>query len=250
MSKRLGLLLLCLLLALPARADDYAAPTLANLAHTLVRFGAFDLTDDNLLDQYAMITDCDIYQRFYGNDFQWQRVRKLIRQDIKLNIGSYPIDYGYDAEMQLDRYDFRQHVFHFTPKTVVGSVNAITIYQTEDAPTCGTAKIADLPHIYRAVFDVPVTLEGLPLAPADAQALLKQMDKDKNRDRIVYAQFNLRIVYIEPIHRVATGGGAPVKYLQAGQTVDTHGIQFAARLDSVDFYEDPARTRLIYTYKP
>src|ERR1700733_2933880 len=98
MSARILLLLLCLL-PLPAPAvavassDASSQPadpqvhfTSANLMNTLMRFGALDPRDDKILDNYALVTQCDLYQNFYNNDFKWNKVRAAIRESIKMNI--------------------------------------------------------------------------------------------------------------------------------------------------------------------
>ncbi len=248
MIARFALFLVCLMLALPAYADDYAAAQIDNIAKTLVRFGALDISDDALLDEYAMVTDCDLYKRFYGNDFQWNKVRGLIRNSIQMNIASFPISYHYDARLQLDRYDFAQKTFMFTALTTIHNINTFVIYHREDAG-CGQAKVQFLPTTYRSVMDTPLTIPGIPLAEADAQAMLKQMDADKNDDRIVFTRFNLRIIYVDPLRKASLGDNAPPQYMQAGHAT-SHGMRFDARLDSVDFYEDPAMKRLIYSYRP
>jgi len=68
-----------------ARAqEEYATPTWANLVRTLVRFGALDLTDQNLLDEYALVAECDMYREYYPNDFRWDAVRKIIRKSVQM----------------------------------------------------------------------------------------------------------------------------------------------------------------------
>jgi hypothetical protein len=247
MIARLGFLLLCLFLAAPACADDYITPELDNLTRTLVRFGAINLSDADLLDEYAMITDCDIYQRFFGDDFKWNKVRGLIRDSVRANISTFPISYHYDAKLKLDRYDFNEKVFSFSDETSVHNINAFTILHRDESK-CGKARIHYLPLYYRTVLDSPVTVPGLPLSEPDARALLKRMNDDKNTERAIYARFNLRVVYIEPLRRENTDNG--VQYTQTGQAVNSRGMHLDARLDSADFYEDPAMTKLIYSYRP
>ena len=40
-----------------AHADDYVKPTWPDLTRTLIRFSALSLADQNILDEYAVITE-------------------------------------------------------------------------------------------------------------------------------------------------------------------------------------------------
>lgn len=242
-------LLLCLFLALPVQADDYIKPSFDNLLKTLVRFSALDLRIDPLLDEYAMVTDCGLYKNFYSDDFKWNQVRAAIRDSVRLNIATFPMSYQYDTNLQLGRYDFQQSLYKFTDKSTVDNVNAFMIYSIEE-PNCGGRPIKYLPSTFHAVLDVPVTIPGLPLAESDGRALLHEMEKDGNKDHIVYTRFNLNIVYVEPLRKVSIGENAAVRYSQSNTPASSHSVRLDTRLDSVDFFEDPAMTKLIYSYRP
>jgi len=246
MKKIIGILLFCLLAAAPAHADSYTKPTWPNLVRTLVRFNALNLGDDRLLDEYAIITECDLYKNFYRDDFKWNEVRQAIRQSVKMNIATFPTDYGYVTQLQLGRYDFHENLYRFTDKTTIKNVNSVLIYKVEGSP-CDGVEIKLIPVVFRGILDTPFYFEGLPLASKDAEALLKQMKDDNNTDHIVYTSFNLRVVYIEPL-RKGKVNGEDQEYTQAGG--DRRTARLDMQLDSIDFYEDPAMTKLIYHYQP
>jgi Domain of unknown function (DUF4852) len=107
MMKRFILLLALLVVALPAQASVYMRPTYDNLIKTLVRYGSLELTDDQVLDEYAMVTDCDLYKAFFGNDFKWGQVRDSMRESVQLNITKFPNSYVYEDKLALDHYDFQ-----------------------------------------------------------------------------------------------------------------------------------------------
>ena len=108
-----------------------------------------------------------------------------------------------------------------------------------------------IPRTYRAVLSSPLYLEGLPLTDKDAQDLLARMEKDENLGRIIYARFNLRTVYVEPLRKTAgkDAGGADDVYIQS-KAPDKSTARLDVQLDSIGFYEDPQMTKLIYLYQP
>jgi hypothetical protein len=237
----------CLFLALPARADNYVDPTFADIVRTLVRFNAIDLQDDDLIDEYAMVTDCNLFTHFYPNDFKWNEVRAAIRKSVSLNIATFPTRYHFDIKIQLDRYDFKQKNFRFTDSSAIHNVNPFLFVSKPDYK-CGKNLLKYLPTDYHAVLDAPVSITGLPFAESDADPLLHRMDASGNTNHAIYARFRLRVTDAEFLHRVNPPDGKPY-YAQNNQK-SGHNMLLGVHLDVVDFYEDENMTKLIYSYKP
>jgi hypothetical protein len=234
-----------------AQAQEYASISWANLMRTLVRFNALDLSDQNLLDEYAIITECDLYKSYYKDDFKWNQVRKAIRDSVQMNLAAYPTNYSHDLTSRLDRYDFEAKLFRFDGESSLRGVNTFLLYSVKGTG-CGDAKVSLLPRTFRAVLSMPLYLDGLPLSEGDAKALLSRMTKDNNPDRLIFARYNFRTVYIEPLHRKAEMGKAASGKTQYTQTNSSSSdeVRFDVQLDSIGFYEDPQRTKLIYSYMP
>lgn len=233
------------------RADEYVKASHEAMVNTLIRFGAISIGDDLVIDDYAILNECKLFAKFKTDDFKWQRIREGIRQSIRQNVESYPTSYIYEAELQLDRYDFKEKNFVFKEKATIRNVNAFVIYSTE-GKECANKPLSVLPRTYRAVLDQPIYFTGLPLAEKDGEALLNRMRDSGNRDRIVYARFKIRITYISPLKRVASNQASnndnqPVQLEQDGVV---GAVRMDARLDGLDIYEDEAHSRLIFSYQP
>jgi len=238
-----------LLLASPAFASDtdsgeWASPTLTNLVHTLFRYGALDLNDDRIIDDYAKITECELVIKFYHNDFKWNKVRAAVRQSMHMNMKTYPSAFYYVTRVQLGRYDFKGHMFLFDEGTKLQGVNSFQL--TDQRVPCGRENLTVIPTDYHLIIDVPVTLLGLPLSEKDAEALLDRMDLNDDKDRVIYAQFNLRVVHIAPMHKVM-GSDQKIYYTQQ-LMANNLSMRINAQLDTIEFFEDKDRTHLIYTY--
>lgn len=233
----------------PSVASDYGKPTWAGMLRTMVRFNALDLEDPTLIDEYAIVTECDLYRAFYRDDFKWNQVRQAVRQSVAQNLATFPAGYTYEVKLQLDRYDFDNQLYRFTDKSAIRNVNAFMIYSVEGIP-CGSTDVKALPRMYRAVVASPIYLEGIPLPEKDAKTLLKMMTESKNTDRIVYAKFNLRVVYVEPMRRTTKMVGLDLKTFYGQTTVDRPGLlRLDVRLDSIEFYADPQMRQLIYQFQ-
>jgi hypothetical protein len=246
--KRLVLLATLLLAAAPAHAEIYARPTWENLVHTLVRYGALDIRDDKILDEYAIITDCDIYRTFSGNDFKWNQVRVSMRESVQLNLSKFPGSYVYEDKLALDHYDFQDQMYRFSDKNPLQKVNAFFLYHASGL-TCNDTRINYVPRAFRAILDESVTLPGLPLTQRSADALLRRMDANNNKDRVVYVRFNLHINYIGKVDKNTDGGNTDPVYVQQGAAHDAP-VLLNSQVDSIDFYEDELHRKLLYSYQP
>ena len=234
----------------PSHADDeYADITWGNLARTLVRLNALNLTDATLLDQYAVVTECELYKAYYRDDFKWNQVRQAVKTSVKQNIATFPVSYHFDLPIQIQRYDFNTKAFSFTNGTNLNNVNTFVLFQTQ-SKGCGNQAAHDIPHNFRAVLSSPLFIENFPMPEKEAKNLLEQMKEDNNTDRILTASFNLRILYIEPWRRIENPTPGGVFHYQQPTIKDAVFIHMEARLDSIDFYEDKERTHLVYHYEP
>jgi Domain of unknown function (DUF4852) len=232
-----------------AEEGDYADATWPNLVRTLVRFNAIDMQDSAIVDEYSIITECDLYKSFYQNDFKWNQVREAVRKSISMNIATFPVKYHYDVKMQLDRYDFPTKVFRFTNKSIIENVNTFTLYSVEGTG-CGIADVKNMPRSFRAVIATPIYIDGLPFTEQDANVVLKLMDADENISRIIYASFNMHMTYIEPLQKTTSRGSGNMITTWTQGGLAAHTVRLDAQLDSIDFYEDAAKKRRIYTYQP
>ena len=236
-----------------SHAEDYVEPTWSDLLRTTIRFGAMDLHDNNLLDEYAAVNYCDIYKFYYKDDFKWNEIRKKIRKSTDMEMLKYPAHYYYYTVLQLDRYDFENKVYRFTDTTAIHDVNVFMLYQST-TPMCLDKAPHYIPRAFQAVSDTTFNLLGLPLAPADAQSLLRQMEADKNTLRTIVVKFDMTVTYIDRIRRAALipeAGSKAVTYFQAlDKPAPTGTLRMDVHLDSVSFYEDIHMTKLIYSVKP
>jgi len=218
---------------------------------TMVRFNALDITDKNILDEYAIITECDLYTAFYKNDFKWNQVRQAILKSVKNGVALFPTSYYFDTTVKLDRYDFENKIFLFAKSTSLNNINAFSLYSVK-GDVCGSSAIKYVPKEYKAVLDAPVVLNGLALSEKDAKELLKRMEKDKNTERAIFARFNVSIVYIDALRKSITTskGDSPskIQYEQTGKGTSKTSVRMDARLDSIQFYADPEMTQLIFQY--
>lgn len=240
--------ILALLAPMPAHADTFAPITLANLTKILIRFGILDIRKDENIDFYGKVTECKIYTKNYLDDFKWEKVRGALRESIRQNIATFPTGVMYDTTLQLGKYDFKDKLYRFSDKTSQFNVNVfrITVQNTDLCVKTQTGREV-LPREFKFVLDQPTLVTGLPMSEQEGSALLARLKENKNKDLIIYTRFNMRIVYIPSLRQDRLPPGA-VKDHQLTQDPFADGLRMDAQLDSIEYYEDEARTKLIYRY--
>jgi hypothetical protein len=130
---------------------------------------------------------------------------------------------------------------------------------TADKNFCAERKQYWLPATYQLVLRNPVKLPGLFMLEDDGRDLLKRLNQAGNTTHIIFMRVNVRVVFVAGIatseeiraqmyKRVMdklTGAKAVVL-----QNIKSDSIRMDSELDSIEFYEDEAHTKLIYTYRP
>ena len=241
----LSVLALCLLPCM-AHADEYIAPTPKALLQTMLRFGALDINNDVVIDDYAKIMECDLYSVFHENDFKWHKIRDGLRNKIRDEAITYPTYYTLQGYVSLDRYDFNNKMFKLKDSAQLMGVNSFAMAKS-NALFCD-AKLKIVPMDIHAVIESRINIPGFIMSEADASALLSRLLKDGNHARQILAKFNFRIVDV-PKLRIDYGAIAAWydKETFVGKMSD---VNMAAKLDSVEFYEDEAMKRRLFVYKP
>lgn len=231
-----------------ARADGFAKTTTANLIKTFIRFGALNIHDDNVINDYALLNECKVYKYFIHDDFRWHDVQTAIRQAIRQDVAVYPTAYNYDASLLLDRYDFKNNIYRFVIENGRQAINTFHL-STLNEESCGDVHLTAMPQEFNFVLDRSIQFPGIPLGEDQARDLLHDMEKSGNTQRKVYVRFKLKIVYIQPLLQKDTSNqpGGKLIYRQSDGSLSG---RLDSRLDSIEFYQDEARTKLIMKYTP
>jgi len=244
MMRRLALFFALIIWATPVAAEEqqvYEQPDAVKLVQSLFRFGAISVQDDAIIDDYAKIAECNLYQYFYKDDFKWNQLRTILRRKITSELPTYPTAFAATGRLHLDRYDFESKIFRLGTTRGLKSVNSFLLLDNNKFK-CGASEVKNLPSNYVAVIGEPVTVEGFEMSEEDARALLERMKRAGNVAREILVRFNLRILFIDRILVNDMG--------KKQQARIPENVRLDAQLDSIEFFEDKDMTRRIYVYEP
>lgn len=243
----LTMLALALMHSVAAQAaDEYLKPTPVALIQTLLRFGALDINNDVIIDDYGKVVECDLFGVFREDDFKWNKIREGLRSKIRNEAVTYPSTYTIRGYVKLDRYDFDTRMFKLNADSPILGVNAFRLMDIPQKSCNENLKV--VPMQYVAVIENRVNIPGFIMSESDAEALLGRLFKENNHTRQIIAKFNLRVVDVPKVK---------IDFSQISAWYDktrfvgkSQSINLVAKLDSIEFFEDEAMKRRLFVYRP
>ncbi len=139
----------------------YFEPTYLNLLRSMIRFKGYDIDNDDLLDSYTLIEGCDLYTKFYKDDFAWKQIRAMYRKSLAMKTDLLPEYFSFVVPVLLERYDFQSGIFRFAANSTMRNTHRL-ILADHPTSTCSTGweSVKRLPHEI-SVEVAPFTIEGL-----------------------------------------------------------------------------------------
>ncbi len=114
-------------LAPSAKATETGAPTEAGAAKTKYIYerpnrqkfsqlfwalDVFDINDDQNIDNFLIINDCDIYKDYKNNEFEWKNVQKSAREFLAESKSQFPLRFELVQPLFLGEYDVEKKHFN------------------------------------------------------------------------------------------------------------------------------------------
>ena len=227
------------LLDRPAGAEQsawtYVEPSYPRIINTLIRMGGLDLERDEIIDEYARVQHCDLYEHYYKDEFTWRQVREGIREKIDKERDSFPIRYQIVSNVQLGRYDFDKGGFRLLldRRGRLHSINVLPLTNGKQ-PRCGDlANYEFLKINYLAALRRPIVLVILPMAPEEADALRTRMEEAGNTDRVLRMRINVSLINLRP---------------DLNDKGMNSSVYFSAHPDSIELFEDREMTKRIRVF--
>ena len=206
--------------------------SMQNLSQAFVKLTGIDLEDNQMIDDFALINHCSIYQRYFNDEFAWRQAREAFRRVIQREIETYPENVYLLGTVALGRYDFDRKAFMLDEESRLNNVGA---FRFQDRSfTCQGGAIKQMPLSYNIRLSNPVTLDRLEVSEEKAHQITQIMQQENNKDRKIYITFFMRIN----------------DFTTQGATTSTSSIRATMRatLMSLRFYLDRQRKILIYEY--
>lgn len=169
----------------------YKRASLQNLSQSFIKLTGVDLNDDRLIDDFAIINHCDIYRKYYGDEFSWRQAREAFRRVIQRELESYPENVYLLGSLTLGRYDFDRKAFMLEDQNKFERTGVFRFF--DRTFNCQGSVVAQLPLTYHFRLTNPITLDRIEVSEDKAFTITRIMEQENNRDRKVYVSFFIRI---------------------------------------------------------
>lgn len=169
----------------------YKRASLQNLSQAFIKLTGVDLNDDVLIDDFAIINHCDIYTRYFKDEFSWRQAREAFRRVIQRELESYPENVYMLGSLTLGRYDFERKAFMLDEESKFVRTGAFAF--SDRGFSCPGGVVKQLPLTYNFRLTNPITLDRFEVPEEKAFTITRIMEQEQNRDRKVYLSFFIRI---------------------------------------------------------
>lgn len=219
----------------------YVTPNIQNLSKLYWRLGIFNPNDKAVVDNFLIINECDVYQNFFNDDFEWANVRKATREMLKEQAPTFPNQFKILVPIDLGRYNVDRGGFELVNNTAF--VNSRRVQVTANNFFTGCGKKDDLPGYPSNVVMIlnkPFTFNFVKVDEHVAQAFLLRKKyneaplpkelRNKGFQRIAFAR--MRVTFVR-YQGTDTGHGGRKDAILYG------------KLDGIDIFEDMKEEMLL-----
>jgi hypothetical protein len=161
--------------------SKYVEPTYANLAKLYWALGILDINDNELIDNYLSITDCDLYTNYLNDDLEWRTIRELARESLRKNYKTYPVHFRVTIPLYLRQYHVEDEYFEVDmDKSALRAVRKIEALFYNNAMTCRrSGEIRGFPRNLILFLNRPFTLAEVPVERELARIFLDEVNSQK-----------------------------------------------------------------------
>lgn len=213
--------------------DDYTEVSHQALSDLIWKYNIHSLDNDKALNAYFQKNNCELFSKYYSDDFQWQTIMDGFKRNIRYFSNNMPQKFYIVATIPIDRYDFTKSAFIINKNIAMKNAGSIQIpFYGRRIIKCEDYEIEEkyFPDIIDFIADRKFSLTEIPVNPLDANQLLSRIKNNYyvalDSNRALAVRFLITINGIESY--------TPKDVFST--------ISFKGSLDEIAFFEDPELT--------
>lgn len=189
----------------------YTQMTYENLYKLAWSYDAYSASDEESLNTYLMITECSLYNKFFLNEFEWEKIKIATREFISANKDKVPRYYEYVQPIYMGRYDYSLQGFPILDaKDFKGQKNLQFANFGNGDTACGKFAINAQKFPSTGVITIlsPLNLSFIRVPLPLAEKYIEWRSKQGNLDdakRQAYIRYRIRIDSYEGVKAFANG---------------------------------------------
>jgi len=163
--------------------EVYHDATFENFSKAYWRFRKFDIEDNQAIDNYMRINECDLYKEYFHNEFEWTGIRNATKEFLVSNNKKFPENFQFMQPISLGEYDFEKKGFKLAEEYALHGVKRFEITSDKlGANVCGDIMpIYNYPKVIALELTRPLTFDFFEVDPGLAEDVLSEkMDEYEN----------------------------------------------------------------------
>ena len=224
---------------------EYVKPSMENLSQLYWGLSKFDIGDNEAIDNFLMINECDLFKNYFANEFEWSGIREASRAFLTESKKSFPLRFEFMQPLFLGEYDIERERFNIANEYKINGVRRLqVISQDFNQPICNvsTTRIPGYPRGMVVELSRPLNFTYIPVPKDIANVFIKekldifrsarnQNTKTLEESRDAYVVMQIKI------------------FAYKGETRVEEGNMFAevlAVLEGLEVYSDRHKNNLLY----
>ena len=161
-------------------SGKYLRITPQTLSQLYWKLQVFDSGDNWAIDNYMLINECEIYQDNVNNDFEWNKIREVVKASLNKNKEYFSTQFEFYVPVHLGRYDSKQKGFFLVDGTGYEGVRRMEVQSyIKVHDICGKEdEIKDYPQAVLFVLQKPLNYVFAEVDKDVAQAYILRKQRE------------------------------------------------------------------------
>ena len=239
----------------PNKAPDryvYETPTVKALSHLFWAVNMYKVEDDEAVDEFMRINECDIYRNFNADEVEWKSVRNATRDFLIENKSDFPTRFEFMLPLKLGDYNEEKKSIMIQNEFKIKNLRRFELlasdYRLASKPCVKDHNLAKgYPRALILEFSRPFNLTSFPIERTKALEYIKSkiaLMKKKYPPKVHTKKFSLKLrnAYLLIKIKIFTYGKMLGTNFQELRTVQMMGV-----LEGYEIYEDVGKEKLMFT---
>lgn len=236
----------------PPPADDdeleykdyiYENATMEKISQLYWALGKLDTNNNQHIDGYLALNECDIFKKYNKNEFEWNKIREAARQFLAQSKAGFPMRFAIVQPVYLGKYNFEKQAFSILKEYQINGIRRFEIlasnYKKDDCTNAANSD--DYPEGLIAELSRPIILESLKMDEAAAQVFTEEKELEyKDIRKNTHKSHLFRDAYV--VLKIKFFASQGFSKAQPGKYWPT----FLAVLEGFEIYADRNMTKLLY----